>query len=137
MSNEQIPAAIDLVGIIKPILQPYLGTFEDGKVAIWVEPPQAPKSGSGVHCFIQRHYSAISNQLYQWQVDLVMHGIRADDPALYEVNLQKFDKAIAAMRIKFPNRREIRQPFREDLPPQFRFLLCLEAAYLKPLFIYS
>lgn len=135
--SEQIPESIDLMAILRPLLTPYLTIFEDGRLAIWVEPPIAPKAGNGLHCIIQRHYVALSNTAYQWQVDLVLHGVQADDPVLYEANLKKFNQAIAAMRSKFPKRREIRRPFTEDLPPQFRFLLWLEATYLKPMLVYS
>lgn len=117
-------AAIDLNRQLRSLLTNQLGTFADGKQAIHVEPPQAPPIGVGVHCYIQRQCVQLTNDTYQWRVDLVLHGGTGATPAtkaVHETNLQKFDQAIALMRQKFPMRREVILPYREDLPPQMTF----------------
>lgn len=137
MNHEQIPASVDLITILRSLLSPHLGKFADGRTALWVEPPQSPKVGNGLHVFINRHYSQMSNRLGQWRVSFVLHGDRATSETLYEINLQKFDAAILAMRSHFPSRREIALPFREDIPPQISFLLSVDHTYTKPMLIYS
>lgn len=56
-----------------------LGVFENGQPAIWVEPPDPPRNGNGLHCFIfwrprqlqlTTGYSQ-SIQRLAWQVSLV------------------------------------------------------------------
>lgn len=138
MSNvEQQPLALDLITLLRSRLASYLGTFADGRQAIWVEPPQSPKVGTGLHVFIERHYTQLSNEYGQWRVTFVLHGDRAADDIAYEANLQKFDGAIQEMRRTFPKRREVAIPFREDLPPQVSFLVCVANHYTKPMLVYS
>jgi len=122
------PAVSELAQMVRSLLKDQLGTFADGGSAIWVEPPQAPQSGKGVHVYIQRHCSQLTNALYQWRVALVLRGGKGRTDAehvAYEQNLQKYDLAIALMRQKFPSSREISTPYREDLPPQTTFLVAV------------
>ncbi len=125
-AQPQQPISATLNKLLRSLLAAQLGTFVDGKLAIWVEAPQAPPVGTGVHVYIARHYAQITNSTYTWRVDLVLHGGQGATPqskAVYEANLQKFDQAIELIRQKFPMRREVIPPYREDLPPQATFQL--------------
>ncbi|MBW4580690.1 MAG: hypothetical protein KME42_14085 [Tildeniella nuda ZEHNDER 1965/U140] len=118
------PVVADLVAKLRSLLSAQLGTLADGKQAVRAEPPQVTPVGKGVHAIVQRHFTQLTNDTYQWRVDLVLHGSPGKTPAeyaIYEANLQKFDRAIALMRSAFPVRRESIPSYREDLPPQAIF----------------
>ena len=101
----------DITGILRSLLANELGTFANGRTALWVEPPKSPTVGVGLHVYIKRQPSQVTYDLYRWDVTLRQYD-RTNE------GLQKMDDAIAKIRKRFPNRREIIPPFREDDYPQ-------------------
>jgi hypothetical protein len=101
---------------VKTLLTAELGTFKNGKPAIWVEPPASPEVGTGLHVYLCRYEQRLTQEIYQWQVVL-----RQRDTS--EAGLVKLDAAIKKMRSRFYNRREVILPYSEDRYPQANFYL--------------
>ncbi len=114
------PNAATLFQIIATELASELGTFANGKRAITIEPPTAPKPGSGLHVFISRYGTQLTNKLYQYRVSMVMVSRE-------ETDYKTFDLAIRKMRQKFPQHREvmIANEFSENRYPQVNYLICV------------
>lgn len=106
----------DVQTLLREVLAPYLGTFNNGRSAIAVEPPAVPSSGTGLHVYIQRQPVMISGNNYKWVVTMVMYG---DDWI-------KWDGAIAAMRSRFARRTEAIMPYSEGYLARTTFGLVFE-----------
>lgn len=105
----------DISAILRDVLAPYLGTFKNGQMAVWVEPPESPIPGSGLHCYIQRQPQQRTSSVYQWRITLTQYDKTS-------AGMIVLDNAIAAMRQRFPVRREIFQPvYLENEYPRFSF----------------
>jgi len=101
---------------LETILSPYLGKFDNGRLAIAVEPPQTPKPGTGLHCFIGRYADSIQPTLGAWQVTLRQY-------TQTDAEMQKMDAAIMLMKEKYPVHKFTVTPFSELTFPQVRFYL--------------
>lgn len=110
----------DLSSYLRSQLSPYLGTFNDGLKSVWVEPPQSPIAGNGVHVYIDREPKQVTGFQYKWNVTLILYG------DLTPASLEKFDGAIATMRRLFPRRTEAIAPYQEGYLPQANFGLIFE-----------
>lgn len=102
---------------LEEALSPYLGNYENGAIALWVEPPSSPKGlvTGGLECVVARYRTVTSSQImlndqvednYEW---LIVIKTRDRDNETY----LKFDNAITAMRSRFPRRRETISTFTE------------------------
>lgn len=106
----------DISAIFRELLSPYLGTFKNGQTAIWVEPPESPIPGTGLHCYISRFPYQVSGSVFNWRVTLTQY-----DKSVSGINT--LDDAIIAVRKRFPaNRRDLMQPlFKENEYPRAIF----------------
>lgn len=105
----------DISAILRDVLQPFLGTFKSGQTAIWVEPPESPIPGTGLHCYINRYPLQVNDSTYQWRVTLTQYDKT-------NAGMIVLDNAIRAMRQRFPVRREVFQGvFLENEYPRFIF----------------
>lgn len=119
----------NLLAELRSLLAEELGTFTNNRAAIWVEPPEPPGAGTGVHVYIDRTpYRITLKGVYSVCISVVLHGNRQQNPVEYEYNLQKFDRAIKRLRWRYPRHREVPIPGGGDIPPQFKFYLLLEEA---------
>lgn len=102
---------------LEKILTPYLGKYGNAQLALWVEPPSTPKQTvtGGLECTIRRYKNTVSTELLvndqaqdvvEWIVSLKTNE---RTPEIYA----KFDKAVEAMRLTFPYRRETINDFSE------------------------
>ena len=114
---------------LETLLLPYLGTFSDGQIALWAEPPYIPPklSCSGLQVVVGRWNedlqpqkacvgSAQAVQRKFWRVTLI--GFDLSDEGL-----SKMDSAIAAIERRFPLHRRRSPATKEDAYPQVTFLL--------------
>lgn len=107
--------AANLSTEIRDLLVDELGKFKNGLQAIFVIPPQAPVTGSGIHIFIGRQPTEINGFTYRWNVNLFLYG------DINDTSLIKFDAAITKMRQRFPRRTEAIMSYREGMLPQAFF----------------
>lgn len=105
-----------LADFLRNLLANEVGSFANGYPAVWVEPPQMPAGGKGLHVSIGRHSQRIANNLYQHRVSLVQFD-RSD------TGLLKLDHAIEKVRACFPLCREVMLPFQENTYPQCNFYI--------------
>lgn len=114
---------------LETLLLPYLGTFSDGQIALWAEPPYIPPklSCSGLQVVVGRWNedlqpqkacvgSAQAVQRKFWRVTLI--GFDLSDEGM-----SKMDSAIAAIERRFPLHRRRSPATKEDAYPQVSFLL--------------
>lgn len=108
----------DLASLLRSELSDVLGTLPSGAPAVWVEPPGMPDGGAGLHCVIARWPKLVSQspEVYEWSVTLRQY----DESPQGFIDL---DNAIAAMRERFPKRRERILPYDETMYQQATFLL--------------
>jgi hypothetical protein len=111
----------DLLQLVKNVLSGELGQFQNGVTAVWVEPPEAPKAGTGIHVYISRFTQQLSSKTYQWSIRIVQL-----DTSLEGLNV--LDRAIANMRRQFPNRREVILPYADNRFPGANFYIPFELA---------
>lgn len=111
------------------LLGDYIGTFSNGQMALWAEPPYIPAklSCSGLQVVVGRWNQDLqpqkacvgTTQVVQrkfWRVTLICFD-------LSEEGLSKMDSAIAAMERRFPLHRRRSSTIQEDAYPQESFLL--------------
>lgn len=94
---------------IKKALDAELGTFAGGIKAIAIEPPEPPKSGTGLHVSIDRYPSRLSKQQYQFRVFLKQYD-------LSDSGVTAFDSALSKMRMTFTDSVERSVPYVEGKP---------------------
>lgn len=104
------PTVLSLRKKLEILLQPYLGKYGGKTIALWVEPPSTPKEAvvGGLECTIRRYKNTLTTELLlnhqaQDSIEWII-SIKTNErtPEIYT----KFDKAIEAIRLEFPYRRE-------------------------------
>jgi hypothetical protein len=98
------------------LLKADLGTFQSGDPAIWIIPSDAPQRGSGIHVYIDRYATKLTNALFQQRVTLTQFN-RDTDGAL------AFDSALAKLRNRYPSARDMVAPYRKETALSAVFLL--------------
>jgi len=119
----------ELMQELETLLADYLGTFSNGNIALWAEPPfiDAQLSCNGLQVVVGRYPEYLqpdkacvgSPQKLQrlfWRVTLVQF-----DPSVN--GMTKLDGAIAAIERRFPLLRKRSPESREDRFPQVTYLL--------------
>jgi hypothetical protein len=114
---------------LETLLTPYIGTFSNGQIALWAEPPFIPPTldCSGLQVVVGRWTedlqpqkacvgSAQAVQRKFWRVTLIGFD-------LSEEGLSKMDSAIAVIERRFPIHRMRSPATKEDAYPQVTFLL--------------
>lgn len=125
-SLETLPA---LMEELETLLEPYLGTFSNGQIALHAEPPyiDAKLTCSGLKVVVKRWEedlqppkacvgSAQSIHRNFWRVTLICFDLSPE-------GLEKMDGAIAAIKRRFPQPRMRSPETKEDSYPQVSFLL--------------
>jgi hypothetical protein len=125
-SLENLPA---LMEELETLLEPYLGRFSNGQIALWAEPPYIPAklTCSGLKVVVGRWEenlqpqkacvgSAQAVQRNFWRVTLICFDLSGE-------GLEKMDSAIAAIERRFPLHRKRSPETKEDSYPQVSFLL--------------
>jgi hypothetical protein len=120
---------------LETLLGDYLGTFSDGQIALWAEPPFIPPTlkCSGLQVVVGRWEenlqpqkacvgSAQAVQRNFWRVTLICYPQRIGGDLTPE-DLEDMDSAIAAMERRFPLHRKRSPQTKEDAYPQVSFLL--------------
>jgi hypothetical protein len=107
---------LDLRMSLEAHLEKYLGKFENGRIAIAVEPPQTPKPGGGLHCFIGRIPELLQPGLGCWVVTLRQYSQT-------DAELTKLDLAVRKIKRAYPMHRCSVLPFNELSFPQVTFRL--------------
>jgi hypothetical protein len=98
------------------LLSDQLGTFRGGDKAIWILPPDSPQRGNGIHLYIDRYTTKLTNAIYQQRLTLVQFDRDESGCALFE-------EALIKLRRRFPNARETVLPYRKETALTASFLL--------------
>lgn len=88
------------MSILRELLDAEIGTFKDGRKAFWDDLRSRPDMNPGMLLILRRHPLRVNDQMDQWFLSLVQSD-RSD------AGVQKFDSAIAKLKDKFPQHRNL------------------------------